>query len=149
MKKAYYDIFKAESVPKTLVLCILTFGSYLIYKLYQFSTQINRHTCLKISSLFIYTTVALFSISLASLAYGLANYHDLSILKSSIGIHMVSSFFDVTWIIMVHNRINSISNSNKGDELWSNPYITSILHVVYMQYKINQALIHFERRQYQ
>ena len=120
---------------------MLTIGSYLIYKLYRFSNQINEHTELKISKYFILITVILFGISLASLIYGLVNIHDLSILKSSIVIHLVSSVFDVTWIVMVRNRINQISGSSKGDILWLNPFITSIFHVIYMQHKINQSLV--------
>ncbi|MDO6618796.1 hypothetical protein [Shewanella sp. 6_MG-2023] len=141
MNKELTDIFEVDSVLKTLVLCVLTIGSYLIYKLYRFSNQINGHTELKISKYFILTTVILFAISLASLIYGLVNIHDLSILKSSIVIHLVSSVFDVTWIVMVRNRINQISGSNKGDILWLNPFITSIFHVIYMQHKINQSLV--------
>ncbi|WP_448547662.1 hypothetical protein [Thalassotalea fusca] len=141
MKKELTDIFEIDSVLKTLGLCVLTIGSYLIYKLYRFSSQINEHTELKIPNYFILTTVILFTISLGSLIYGLVNIHDLSILKSSIGIHLVSSVFDVTWIIMVRNRINQISGSNKGDILWLNPFITSIFHVIYMQHKINQSLV--------
>ncbi|WNC68614.1 hypothetical protein RI845_00355 [Thalassotalea nanhaiensis] len=141
MKKELTDIFEVDSVLKTLVLCILTIGSYLIYKLYRFSNQINEHTELKISKYFILTTVILFGISLASLIYGLVNLHDLSIFKSSIVIHLVSSVFDVTWIVMVRNRINQISGSSKGDILWLNPFITSFFHVIYMQHKINQSLV--------
>ena len=141
MKKGLTDIFEVDSVPKTLVLCVLTIGSYLIYKLYRFSSQINQHTELKISKVFITTTIVLFTISLGSLIYGLANFHDLAILKSSIGIHMISSVFDVTWIVMVRNRINQIAGSKKGDKLWLNPIITSIFHVIYMQHKINQCSV--------
>ncbi|MGO2373214.1 MAG: hypothetical protein ACTH5C_12750, partial [Pseudoalteromonas prydzensis] len=43
-------------------------------------------------------------------------------------------------IVMVRNRINLIAGSNKGDNLWLNPFITSIFHVIYMQHKINQGL---------
>jgi len=141
MQKALTDIFEVDSVAKTLALCILTIGSYLIYKLNRFSSQINHHTELKISKVFITTTVVLFTISLGSLIYGLVNIHDIAILKSTIGIHIVSSIFDITWIVMVRNRINLISGSNKGDTLWLNPFITSIFHVIYMQHKINQSLV--------
>ena len=141
MKKRFTDIFEVASVPKTLALCVLTIGSYLIYKLYRFSNQINQHTELKISKAFMITTIVLFTVSLASLLYGLANFHDIAILKSSICIHMISSVFDVTWIVMVSNRINQIAGSKKGDKLWLNPIITSIFHVIYMQHKINQAAI--------
>ena len=39
------------------------------------------------------------------------------------------------------NRMNMIAGVKKGDKLWLNPYITSIFHVIYMQYKINQGLV--------
>ena len=139
MEKGLTSVFEVDSVIKTSVLCILTLGSYLLYMLYRFSSQINRHTELKISKLFVYTTIVLFIISLGSLTYSLINFHDPDILKSSIGIHLISSIFDVTWIIMVRNRINVIIGANKGDKLWLNPFITSIFHVIYMQYKINQG----------
>jgi hypothetical protein len=39
---------------------------------------------------------------------------------------------------MVRNRINLISGATKGDKLWLNPLLSSILHVMYMQHKINE-----------
>jgi hypothetical protein len=140
MEKGFKGVFKADSVIKTLVLCIVTIGSYLIYKLYRFSSQINQHTEFRIPIVFIYTSIFFFVISLCSLIYGLINLHDLSILKSSIEIHVVSSIFDVTWIIMVRNRINLIAGTYAGDKLWLNPFITSIFHVIYIQHKINLGL---------
>ncbi|KGJ88015.1 hypothetical protein [Thalassotalea sp. ND16A] len=141
MEKAFTGIFAADSVVKTLVLCVLTIGAFLMVKLYRFSYQINHHTNLKISNVFIAITIVLFGVSLASLIYGLVNLDNPVILKSSIGVHLISSVFDVIWIIMVRNRINLIAGANKGDKLWLNPLITSIFHVIYMQYKINQGLL--------
>lgn len=57
MKNGFTGVFAIASVLKTLVLCVLTLGSYLMYKLYQFSVQINRHTELKISKTFIFITL--------------------------------------------------------------------------------------------
>jgi hypothetical protein len=140
MKKKIIGIFETDSVIKTLVLCILTIGVYLIYKLYRFSSQINQQSDLRISDIFIYTAIFLFTISLGSLLYSLFNYQHSEILMGSIGIHIISSMFDVTWIMMVRNRINLITGSTKGDTLWLNPFLTSIFHVIYMQQKINQGL---------
>jgi len=140
MKKGFIGVFEVVSVLKVFIFCIMTLGAYLIYKLYHFSSQINQHTELKISNTFIYITIFLYTISFVSLIYGLANFHDLTILTSTVTLHVVSSFFDITWIIMVRNRINLISGATKGDKLWLNPFKTSILHVIYMQYKLNQGL---------
>lgn len=140
MAKGLTGIFEVDSVVKTLALCILTIGSYLIYKLYRFSAQINQYTAFKISKVFMSIAIFLFTISFGSLIYGLANFHDPAILSSSISLHIISSAFDVTWIIMVRNRFNLIAGANKGDKLWLNPFITSVFHVIYMQHKINQAL---------
>lgn len=140
MKKGFTGIFETASVFKTLALCIATLGSYLIYKLYRYSSQINQHTELKISKAFMFISICLFIISLGSLMYGLANLHDIAILKSTIALHVISSAFDITWIMIVRNRINVIADASKGDELWLNPFITSALHVIYMQHKINQGL---------
>ncbi|KTF14545.1 hypothetical protein [Pseudoalteromonas sp. 10-33] len=140
MKHAFSGVFETDSVFKTLALCVLTLGAYLIYKLYRFTSQLNQHTQLKISKLFITTAIVLFVTSSGSLIYSLINYHDLSILKSSIGIHVISSAFDITWIVMVRKRINLLAGTHKGDNLWLNPFMTSIFHVIYMQYKINQGL---------
>lgn len=134
-------IFRADSVAKTLILCILTLGCYLIYKLYYFSKAINHNTELKISKVFITVTISFFGISFVSLIYGLINFDDPLIFKSHLVIHMISSILDVTWIIKVRNRINIIIGANKGDKDWLNLYITSLFHVIYMQYKINQSLI--------
>lgn len=140
MMKPFTGIFGVASVVKTLALCLITIGSYFIYKLYRFSNQINQHTDLKISKTFIYTSILLFTLALGSLVYSLINFHDPVLLRNSVGIHAISSVFDVTWIIMVRNRINLIAGANKGDKLWLNPLTTSIFHVIYMQYKINQGL---------
>jgi len=140
MQNKFAGIFEVDSTSKTLVLCIVTIGAYLIYKLYRFSNQINNKTNFKISNFFVVVTIILFAISFSSLIYGLLNLDNPLILKSSIGIHVISTIFDVTWIIKVRNFINLIADSKKGDELWLNPYITSIFHVIYMQQKINKGL---------
>lgn len=141
MQKGLTGVFVVDSVIKTLVLCMLTIGVYLIYKLYVFSNQINKHTEYKIPTLFIVTASVLFVVSLGSLIYGLANFDDPTVLRSSIGLHVVSSIFDVTWIVMVRNRINLMTKAKKGDTLWLNPLSTSLFHVIYMQYKINQIMV--------
>ena len=140
MKNGFMGVFDIASVTKTLALCILSIGSYLIYKLYLLSKQINKHTALKISKTFIFITIFLYIISFGTLIHALVNWQEPGILNFTLGFHIISSIFDITWIIMVRNRINLIAGANKGDKLWLNPFITSLLHVIYMQHKINQGL---------
>tara|TARA_R110001592_G_scaffold22447_4_gene89146 strand:+ start:107 stop:556 length:450 start_codon:yes stop_codon:yes gene_type:complete len=140
MKNGFMGVFDIASVTKTLALCILSIGSYLIYKLYLLSKQINKHTALKISKTFIFITIFLYIISFGTLIHALVNWQEPGILNFTLGFHIISSIFDITWIIMVRNRINLIAGANKGDKLWLNPFITSLLHVVYIQHKINQGL---------
>lgn len=141
MSKALDEVFKIDSVIKILVLCVITLGGYLIFKLYYFSKQMNHHTDFKIATSFIIITSLLFSLSLISLLYGLYHLDNPDILRNSIALHLVSTIFDVSWIVMVRNRINLITGAVKGDSLWLNPFITSIFHVIYMQYKINQSYL--------
>ena len=141
MTKGFTGIFERDSVTKTLVLCILTIGAFFIFKLYQFSNEINKKTSLKISKIFIGISIVLFTIALVSLIYSLLNLHDPQILKNSIGIHAISSVFDIWWIAKVRNSMNIISGAAKGDKLWLNPFIIAIFHVIYMQQTINQGLI--------
>ncbi|MEZ9821566.1 hypothetical protein AB4238_13230 [Shewanella sp. 10N.286.45.A1] len=133
-------IFKEESVFKTIILCMLTLGGYLMYKLYTFSEQINENTEMKISKLFITITIILFSVSLTTLAVGLFYLPEKKILISSLGLHVFSTVFDISWILMVRNRMNLITGAKKGEPLWLDPLKTSLLHVIYMQHKINQGM---------
>lgn len=140
MRKELSDIFEEDSVIKILAFCIITFGVYFIYKLYHFTRQINKHSELKIPQPFVVLTISIFIISLISLLYGLMNLQDISIIKNSIAVHVFSAILDISWIMMVRNRFNLISNSSQGDKLWLSPFMTSIFHVIYVQHKINQAL---------
>ncbi|WP_394391850.1 hypothetical protein [Shewanella woodyi] len=130
-------IFKEDSISKTIILCMLTMGGYFIYKLYKFSEQINKKTEFKIPKIFITITIALFSLSLITLTIGLSHLPEREVLISSLGLHLLSSVFDISWILMVRNRMNLISGAKKGEPLWLDPFKTSLLHVIYMQHKIN------------
>lgn len=74
MKNGFMGVFDIASVTKTLALCILSIGSYLIYKLYLLSKQINKHTALKISKTFIFITIFLYIISFGTLIHALVNW---------------------------------------------------------------------------
>ena len=129
--------FRKESVLKVLFLCVITIGAYLIYKLFHLSREINKHSS-EISANFILLTVFLFGIYLASLVWGVVHLPDTEILKAHLPIHILSSIFDVVWIVKVRNKLNMLSGATKGQERWLNAYFSSIFHVVYFQYVINR-----------
>ncbi len=129
--------FRKESVLKVLILCVVTIGAYLIYKLFQLSREINKHSS-EISGCFILLTVFLFGISLASLVWGVIHLPDTEILKTHLPIHILSSILDVVWIVKVRNKLNMLSGATKGQERWLNAYFSSIFHVMYFQYVINK-----------
>lgn len=132
------DIFEIESVRKLLFLCVVSMGIFVIVKLYQLSIRINQYSSNQIPKLFIYLAVTLFSLSFLSLAIALINFDQPELLRSSIALHVVSTVFDVAWIVMVRNRINVILGTQQGHASWLHPLAVSIFHVIYIQYKINR-----------
>lgn len=62
------QVFSQDSEIRTLLLCILTLGGYLIFKLYQFSNQINQNTEYKIPKRLIVAATLLFAVSAVSLS---------------------------------------------------------------------------------
>lgn len=130
--------FKKESTLQVLVLCVVTIGGYLMYKLFQLSKEINKHSS-EISKPFMVLTILLFFVSIISLLWGIAHLPDTQLLKAHLPIHILSSTFDVVWIVKVRNKLNSLSGAKKGQKEWLNVYLTSIFHVIYFQYMINNC----------
>jgi len=130
-------VLRKESTLKVLVLCVLTVGTYLMYKLFELSKYLERDSVC-VSKPFMVTTIILFCISMASLVWGLVHLPDTQILRTHLPIHIVSSIFDVFWIMTVRNRLNILFAAKNGQALWLNPLLTSVFHVVYFQYMINK-----------
>ncbi|PWK48593.1 DUF4234 domain-containing protein [Pleionea mediterranea] len=128
--------FRKESTLQVLVLCVITIGGYLMYKLYQLSKEINKNSN-EISKRFMLLTILFFILSTISLLWGVANLPDTQLLKAHLPIHIFSSVLDVVWIVKVRNQLNSLSGAKKGQKEWLNAYLTSIFHVIYFQHMIN------------
>jgi hypothetical protein len=138
LKTGKAGIFKVESALKLLFLCVVSMGIFVIVKLYQLTTIINQNSSNQIPKLFIYLTIGLFSFSFLSLVIALINFDQSELLRGSIALHVVSTVFDVVWIVMVRNRINVIWGAQRDHNCWLHPLAVSIFHVIYIQYKINR-----------
>lgn len=135
------EIFERKSVAKTFALCVFTFGIYVIYRLYTLTDQVNGFLRKPISGWFVISAVAVHFISLFSLIIFFTAKGSPELLIFSKVMHLVSSIFHVTWLIKIRNRINLITGVGKESKFWLNPVLSSFLHVIYIQYKINQLLL--------
>lgn len=135
------DVFESKSVAKTIAMCALTFGLYVIYRLFALTKKVNGSVRNPISSWFVISAVSVHLISLFSLIIFFTAKGNPELLIFSKLMHLVSSIFHVTWLIKVRNRINLITGVGKESKFWLNPVLSSVLHVIYIQYKINQLLL--------
>ena len=134
------DIFEVKSLVKTIALCVFTFGLYVIYRLFTLTSQVNVNVGKTISRLFVISAIVVHLISFFGLIiYFTANGSPELLIFSKL-MHVVSSIFHVTWLIKIRNRINLATGVEKGSKFWLNPFLSSFLHVIYIQYKINQFL---------
>jgi hypothetical protein len=134
------QLFEYKSVSRTIGLCIVTFGFYVIYRLYKYSVKIRTINHNWISNTFMYLVVVVHCVSFGSLVMHFSNIGPEHILIFSKFMHLFSSVFHVVWLLRVRNEINKLNGLKKGDSNWLNPILSSFLHVIYMQYKINQVL---------
>lgn len=133
------DIFEVKSLAKTIALCVLTFGLYVIYRLFILTNQVNGNVRRPISHWFVISAISVHLISLFSLIIYFAIKNPELLIFSKV-MHLISSIFHVTWLIKIRNRINLVSGVGKGSKFWLSPVLSSFLHVIYIQYKINQFL---------
>jgi hypothetical protein len=132
------DIFESQSVAKIITLCMLTFGLYVIYRLFTLTKEVNGNVNNIIPTWFTFSAITIHLISFISLVIFFTTNGTQELLIFSKAMHVLSSIFHVTWLIKVRNRINKISGVKKGSECWLNPILSSFFHVIYIQYKINQ-----------
>jgi hypothetical protein len=134
------DAFEEKSVFIVVALCVLTFGLYVIYRLYQLTNIVNLLTRNPISKSFVWTAISVHLMSLLGLIYYFLFPAPTEILVGAKLLHLLSSLFHVIWIIKVRNRVNTINNVKKGSKLWLNPFLSGFFHVIYIQHKINQSI---------
>ncbi|WP_229377312.1 DUF4234 domain-containing protein [Shewanella woodyi] len=134
------NIFHSNSIPKTITFCVLTFGIYVIYQLFTLTRIVNENVVNPIPQWFSISAITIHLISYFSLIIFFVASGSQELLIFSKAMHVISSIFHITWLIKVRNRINQIIGAKKGGDLWLNPILSSFLHVIYIQHKINQFL---------
>lgn len=144
IKQKTNDIFEVVSVRKIVAMCILTFGLFVVFKLYSFSNQINPRVRSPIPIWFMRAAVVIHLLSFFSLVLFYAIDGPQALLIFSKIMHGLSSIFHLTWIIKVRNRINEVNHVKKRDKLWLRPFLSSFFHVIYMQKKINESILNTE-----
>jgi len=132
-------VFETKSMIQVIVLCIITFGLYVVFRLFTLTAQASPHIKNPIPSWFIVSAISVHLISFFSLVYFFIGNGSYELFVFSKAMHVISSLFHVIWLIKIRNRINSISGGQKGSQVWLNPFLSTFFHVIYIQYKINQS----------
>ena len=129
---------KPKSIAKVIAWCMLSFGLYVVFRLYQLSNILNQKVRMPISKGFMFMAIAIHLLSFVSLITYFVFDGSSQLLITSKVLHVISSLFHFVWIMKVRNRMNEISGAVKGDINWLRPFLSTFLHVIYMQYKINR-----------
>lgn len=134
------NVFDKKPMFTVLILCVVTFGIYVIYRLWELTRIVNSKTEQRISQSFTLSAISVHILSLLSLVYYFLFPAPTELLITAKFLHLLSSIFHIVWIIKVRNRINTINNVTKGTKLWLNPFLSGLFHVIYFQHKINQSI---------
>lgn len=134
------SLFEEKSIVTVLALCVFSFGTYVVYRLWQLTEILNSTIKSHISKAFTSTAISIHILSLLGLAYYFLFPAPAALLVTAKVLHLISAVFHIVWIIKVRNRINRINKASKGNYLWLDPFLSSFFHVIYFQYKINQSI---------
>lgn len=134
------SLFKEKSIVAVLALCVFSFGTYVVYRLWQLTETLNLTLKSHISKAFTSTAISIHILSLLGLAYYFLFPAPAALLVTAKVLHLISAVFHIVWIIKVRNRINRVNKASKGTHLWLDPFLSSFFHVIYFQYKINQSI---------
>ena len=130
-------VFNKKSILQVATLCIITVGLYVVFRLWSLTKNLNPHICKPIPHWFSITAISVHLLSFFSLICFFVLSDSSQILIFSKVMHLISSIFHVVWLLKIRNRINSFTNARNDDLYWLNPFLSSFLHVIYIQYKIN------------
>ena len=139
MSSAYKN-FAPKSVIKTLILCIITFGFFVSCRLYTLTKNVNPRINNPIPSWFMLSGLLVHLLSLVGITAYFSFHASHDILFYCKILHIVSSLYHVVWLFKIRNRINTLNKAKKGSSIWLNRLYITFLHVIYIQYKINQSV---------
>ena len=132
--------FEHRSVSLTLLLCVCSFGLYLLVALYKLTQQTKKHSQNAISNSFVWCAIASHLVAFGSLLIYFFAIDNQLLLIFSKGMHLVSSIFHLVWIIKVRNALHCVVGAKRTHGFWLNPFLSSFLHVIYFQFKLNQFI---------
>lgn len=136
-------VFERFSAWGVFGLTLITLGIYYVYWLYTRTKRLNSAVDNKISDLFIMVTLVCYVINMVG-SYAPFLGAELLLAPTFViantVLSLVASILFIVWAFKVRNRIDQMTNSEKGDETWCGPVKTFFFSCIYLQYKINQNL---------
>lgn len=138
--KRLSEVFQRFSAWSVLGLSIVTLGVYSIFWLYNRSKSINSVSENPIGSTFIVISMVLLVVSCFDTVSGFILPGAPTLLLILSVISFIGTVMSIVWVFKIRNRIHLYTGSEKGDSAWAGPIMTFFFNILYLQYKINQAI---------
>jgi hypothetical protein len=118
-------------------LSIITFGLYSIYWLYNRTQKLNGVLSeeLKIPNWTIMGAMISYTFYIG-LSVAVTFIPDLAVLSGVFGVVYFVLF--IIWVYKFRGAINTLTDTQRGDQVWIGPILTFFINIYYFQYKINQ-----------
>jgi hypothetical protein len=136
---------RIEEMPRfsawwVLLLEIVTFGLYVPYWLFTRSRRLNKVWPGAIDGFLVWTALAVIGASyLGSLGEILEpDNRGMHVLSKALGFGQFVAV--LIWVYTLRNRLNRIIGAQEEDERWIGPVATFFFQILYLQYKVNQAI---------
>lgn len=140
------EIFERFSAWGVFALMFVTGGIYYWFWLYNRTKSMNQVVENKISGALVKSTITViigYLVCYLLLAFSAgAGSGALSAIFGALFaiLYIPAIVLPYVWVFKIRNRLNQITNSEKGDKTWAGPIMTFFFHGLYLQYKINQNL---------
>ena len=122
------------------LLTIITYAIYMTYWMYTRTQVLNRLRPGAIPTPLIHLGLGAFFLylaaSFASIVYPESRDMEMAANVATI----LSAIILLVWLFWMRSGLNSILGASRGERLWMGPVLTFFLQVIYLQYKINQAI---------
>lgn len=126
-----------------LLLVIVTFSFYIPYWLLTRTKVLDRVAPENpIPRWLVSAAIALFSLSMVMSVLEGIYPASTDIKISSSLLSLISGVSFVVWAFMFRARLNALLGASSGERFWLGPVMTFFFQVLYLQYKINDAIDH-------